>query len=80
MGDAVAGVCECWDHRRHGLGVVRDRVINEIEKAKRNGVKLQRLAIQMEKLVATDEGWTIEDAKMLKEVFSLYSISFVVKV
>lgn len=79
--DACAGIAECWDYqRRYGEVRVREEVMNELEKAKRDGLGLAKLAQAMEKRLGEDYGWTIEDARLLKTAFSAYNIAFTVRI
>lgn len=72
----VAGICECWDFEDFGMDVVREHVVGEVEQAKQNGLDLNLLAVELGESVATDEGWTLADARLLKDVFSQYGVVF----
>lgn len=80
--DAVVGICECWAWEDvGGVAALREQVIQQVQQAKTlNGVDLQSLADEMSKEVAGGEGWTIADARLLKDVFNQYDVVFKVEV
>lgn len=51
---------------------------NAIEKARLKGVKLARLAVVLEEEIKETHGWTIADARVVKDVFASYNIAFTI--
>jgi hypothetical protein len=69
---AVASVCGCWEaYQHHGLDRVQQQVMNEVEKAKQQGIGLARLAIALERHMAS---WSCENKKVVQNVFASYDI------
>lgn len=77
--DVVIGICESWICNT-SIGTIRGLVVQQIEDGKRNGVNVQAVASEMSKELAGGEGWTVEDARMLKDVFSQYGVVFKVEI